>query len=127
MPLAAPASANDDTFEGKAMTDTSVTAAELALFSDPRVQAKALDLLRQIARMTTIDDEFEALPKDDEGRGLVDGGEYDNVDDLRADMSDDRLLDEFSTLEWVIESARDVLNGMKPLTDNEAVVGAPAR
>jgi hypothetical protein len=109
------------------MTDTSVTAAELALFSDPRVQAKALDLLRQIARMTTIDDEFEALPKDDEGRGLVDGGEYDNVDDLRADMSDDRLLDEFSTLEWVIESARDVLNGMKPSTDNEAVVGAPAR
>lgn len=110
------------------MTDTPVTAEELARFADPEVQAKAIGLLKHLARLTTIQEEFDALPKNEDGDAYTsDGEEYSSEDEMRADMSDDRLLDEFATLEWAIESARDVLNAMAPSDDNEVVSGGPTR
>jgi hypothetical protein len=119
-----PASASDTAIEGKtALTDTPATADELALLADPAIQTKVLELLKQLAGMTTIKDEFEALPKNSEGWAIKDDTLYPDADELRANMSDDRLLGEVETLEWVIENARDVVNAMAPSLDSEVGAG----
>jgi hypothetical protein len=105
------------------MTDTSVTADELGLFADPAIRTKVLELLKQIASMTTAKDEFEDLPKNSHGSAIKDDTLYPNVAELRENMDEDRLIEEVETLEWVIESARHILSEMAPSDDHAA---APA-
>ncbi|MNU30503.1 hypothetical protein D3C71_190030 [compost metagenome] len=105
------------------MTDTSVTEDERVLFADPAIRTKVLELLKQLARMTTIKDEFADLPKGPEGHAIKDDTLYPNVDELRENMTEDQFIDSVETLEWVIESARGILSEMAPSAEEEAIDG----
>lgn len=58
---------------------------------------KAVAFILSVARMTTIEDEFAEDP-----------GDYEDADEMRSDLSDDRLFDEFAALESIIFDARVV-------------------
>lgn len=62
----------------------------------------AIDFVEQTAQLLTLEDCFNTDPQ-----------EYEDVDEMRSDLSDDRLLDEFAALEGLIEQARDIRDGVK--------------
>lgn len=63
--------------------------------------------VERMARLTTLEDEFAA------DTALQD--RYDDADDYRADLDDERLCSEFETLEEMIKDAREVLAQPDPL------------
>ncbi|MBC6714765.1 hypothetical protein H9Q09_01015 [Aurantimonas sp. DM33-3] len=80
----------------------------------PKTQPSYGDLLaytKNMARLMTLDDCFAA-----------DNEDYDDPEDMRADLSDDRLLDEFSAFEAMIVSARDLVGpqAFDPAVDDES-------
>lgn len=62
----------------------------------------------QMARFTTPEDDFEAL-KDEDGVARDDGVSYDDVDEMIADMSDERLGSEYSTFMEMVKRARELV------------------
>lgn len=73
---------------------------------DDRILAAYRQFIKKTAAMGTLDDEFSAQTK----RGARIRERYDDVDDYRSDLSDDRLCTEFGNLEGVIKDARQLLN-----------------
>lgn len=73
---------------------------------DPPVVPKAIaDFLRQMAQFTTPEDEFEER-KGEDGKVHDDGVTYEDADELLAEISDDRLMDEYAAFCWMIREAR---------------------
>ena len=68
-----------------------------------------INLTRQIARLTTYEDEFNAR-KNAEGFVEDDGVTYDDAEELLADLSDDRLMGEYYTLCELIAQAREIVD-----------------
>lgn len=61
--------------------------------------------VERMARFTTIEDEFTAETED--GEALRE--RYEDADEYRADLDDDRLCGELNTLEEMIRDARELL------------------
>lgn len=61
------------------------------------------EFVKQMARMTTPEEEFEA-----EG-GEFDGVAYDDVDEYVADISDERLCSEYSTFMEMVRQAKELV------------------
>lgn len=61
--------------------------------------------VERMARFTTIEDEFMAETED--GEALRE--RYEDADEYRADLDDDRLCGELNTLEEMIRDARELL------------------
>ncbi|RWI47585.1 MAG: hypothetical protein EOR25_15655 [Mesorhizobium sp.] len=61
------------------------------------------EFVKQMARMTTPEEEFEA-----EG-GEFDGVTYDDVDEYVADISDERLCSEYSTFMEMVRQAKELV------------------
>lgn len=86
---------------------------------DERVIAAYRQFIKNTAAMGTLDDEFSAQTK----RGARIRDRYDDVDDYRSDLSDDRLCTEFGNLERVIKDARQLLKdpNLQPPASNDAL------
>lgn len=86
---------------------------------DDRVIAAYRQFIKNTAAMGTLDDEFSAQTK----RGARIRDRYDDVDDYRSDLSDDRLCTEFGNLEGVIKGARQLLKdpNLQPPASNDAL------
>lgn len=92
-----------------------------------RVLAAYRQFIKTAAEMTTIEDEFSSNTK--KGNRLRE--RYDDVDDYRADLSDNRLCSEFANLEGLITNARTLLNDpdlqSAPPTDELATIRAAVK
>lgn len=71
------------------------------------VHADMLDFIKQMANFTTPEDEFEDR-KGEDGTVYDDGVTYHDADEMLADISDDRLMDEFSAFCDMIRAARKI-------------------
>jgi len=69
---------------------------------------EALALVERLATMTTPEEDFEAL-KDEDGIANDDGLTYDDVDEMVSDMSDDRLMDEYSAFMTFVRAAKEIV------------------
>lgn len=80
----------------------------------PTVPANVLAFINQMANFTTPEDEFAEL-KEAAGSDAVevDGVVYDDLEEFKADISDDRLMDEYSAFCSMIHQAREVRNGIE--------------
>lgn len=67
-----------------------------------------IDLVQRLARLTTPEEEFEAK-KDEDGEVWDDGIQYEDVDEMISDVSDDRLLDEYSAFVEFIKEAKELV------------------
>lgn len=67
--------------------------------------AALLAFVEQMARLTTLDDEFDAA--DEEGVKLR--AQYDDVSDYQSDLGDERLCGEFEAFQDMIRAARELL------------------
>lgn len=94
---------------------------------DGRVLAAYRQFIKTTAEMETLEDEFSSNTK--KGNRLRE--RYDDVDDYRADLSDNRLCTEFGNLESIITDARKLLNNpdLQPAqpTDELSVIRAAVK
>ena len=68
---------------------------------------RALRLVESLAMLTTPEEEFEER-KGDDGFVNDDGVTYEDVDEMRADMTDDQLWDGFHTLMDFVRAAKKI-------------------
>jgi len=69
---------------------------------------KALDLVEKLARLTTPEEEFESQMNED---GVIeeDGVTYDDVDEMIADMDDERLMEEYGAFMDFVRAAKEIV------------------
>jgi hypothetical protein len=69
---------------------------------------KALELVEKLARVMTPEEAFEKRKNAD---GVVedDGVTYEDVDEMRADMTDDELWDEFHAFMDFVRAAKEIV------------------
>lgn len=66
--------------------------------------------VEKVAGWTMLEDEYNA--ETPEGEMLRD--QYDDIDDYRSDIDDDRLLSDFADLQGLIEEARELVSSLPP-------------
>ncbi|TPL42568.1 MULTISPECIES: hypothetical protein [unclassified Mesorhizobium] len=64
--------------------------------------------VEQMARLTTPEEDFEAL-KDEDGVARDDGVTYDDVDEMLSDMSDERLCEEYGAFMKLVSEAKELV------------------
>ncbi|WP_353645707.1 hypothetical protein [Mesorhizobium sp. WSM2239] len=67
-----------------------------------------IDLVQRLARLTTPEEEFEAM-KDENGEVWDDGIQHEDVDEMVAEMSSDRLCDEYAAFVEFIKEAKELV------------------
>ena len=70
---------------------------------------KALALVETLARVQTPEEAFENL-RDENGIVHDDGVEYDSVDEMVSDFSDDHLMNEYEAFMDFVRAAKEIVN-----------------
>lgn len=82
--------------------------------------AAAVDFVHQMARFTTPENEWAAQRSDEEAVAADMGTHvmgYADVDELIADMDDERLRSEYATFMDMVRRAREIAGAANPLRD----------